>query len=542
MKKRVFYIISIIILQILTIKPVFARVNIVQDSLIIGVNTTQELTANGETQSISWASSNPNVVDVNNGIIIGLSSGTAYISATDGSSTDTCKITVIDYYIPVNNIVLSKDSETLVINATSKINVSVDPINASNKKAYFISSNSQIVSVDSEGNIKANGIGTAYISINIENKTKIYKVNVVNNLNISLKSISIPKSITIKEGETNKLNVTYSPSDATNKKITWKSSNTRVVTVDASGNIKGISTGSATITATSNDGNYIATSKVTVTAVDKSLKDISLNKTELNLEIGKEETLTVNFNPTNAKNKKITWSSSNDEIVKVENGIIKALKPGNAEIKVVSDEGKKEAICKVTVISAPIESISFSDESISVYLESITTLVTNSVPKNTVIENPIWTSSNEEVATVEDGKVTANNIGTTIITVSDESKKITASIEINVIEKPEEQLLITIDGYDIDFDINTKNYTILIGNETSLNIYVNRDEDKYVIGGNRDLKNGSIVTVTINDKERTTYVFNIKKKQSYTIYFIGIISLLLFINIIRLLIKNKKKK
>ena len=542
MKKRVFYIISIIILQILTIKPVFARVNIVQDSLIIGVNTTQELTVNSETQSISWASSNPNIVDVNNGIIIGLSSGTAYISATDGSSTDTCKITVLDYYIPVNNIILSKDSETLAINTTSKINVSVDPVNASNKKAYFISSNPQIVSVDSEGNIKANAIGTAYISITIENKTKTYKVNVVNSLNISLKSISIPKSLTIKEGETNKLNVTYSPSDATNKKITWKSSNTRVVTVDSSGNVKGVSTGSATITATSNDGNYIATCKITVTAVDKSLKSISLNKTELKLEMGKEETLIVNYNPTNAENKKVTWSSSNDEIVKVENGKIKALKPGNAEIKVVTEEGKKEAVCKVTVVSAPIESISFSDESISVYLGSITTLVTNSVPNNTTIENPIWTSSDEAIATVEDGKVTANKIGTTTITVSDESKKITASIEVNVIEKPEEQLLITIDGYDIDFNINTKNYTIIIGNETSLNINVNRDADKYIIGGNRDLKNGSIVTVTIDDNTRTTYVFNIKKKQSYTIYFIGIISLLLFINIIRLLIKNKKKK
>ena len=93
----------------------------------------------------------------------------------------------------------------------------------------------------------------------------------------------------------------------------------------------------------------------------------------------------------------------------------------------------------------------------------------------------------------------------------------------------------------MNFYVDTKDYTLLIGNESSLNIIVNRDSSKYVIGGNRDLKNGSIITVTVNDKTKTTYVINIKKKQNYLIYFICIISVLLFINIIRLIKNNKRK-
>ena len=553
MRKNILKIISIITLLIINIKSVNAMIDIKQSSLYLGVNYTQNLKVSGNNGNIEWTSSNNNVVTVNDGKIVGVSTGTAYISAKDNTSIDTCKIIVINNYVPVSSISLSKSSETISVGSTSKIIVNIEPSNASNKTVYYTSSNSSIATVDLDGNIKGIKLGTAYISVNVENKTELYKVTVDNNTNnndnysynnqtVKLNSISIPNTLTVQEGNTGKLNVTYSPSNATNKKITWKSSNTGIVTVDGSGNVKGIKVGTATITATSSDGNHVATSKITVTAVDKTLKGISLNKKELTLEIGNEETLSVNYNPSNAENKKVTWTSSNETIAIVDNGKVKAIKPGTAEIKAISEEGKKEATCKVTVKSAPIESISFGDEEITVYVDSVTTLVTVPTPENTAIINPVWTSSEENVATVKEGTVTAKSIGTTKITVSDESGKISASININVIEKPEEKLLITVDGYDLGFDINTKDYTLLIGNESSLNINVNRNQNKYSIGGNRDLKNGSIITVTINDKTKTTYVINIKKKENYIIYFIGIISVLLFINIIRLVLKNKKKK
>ena len=572
MKKWVGLLVTMFIILTMNIKSVNALITIEPKEVTLGIGYTQKINVSGNVNDIRMTSGNTNVAYINDDSIYANGIGTAYITVSDGFSTAVCKVIVVDNFIPVSSISLSKSSETLTLKSKSQINVSIYPANATNRTIRYTSNNESIASVNSDGIVTANKVGKTYITVTVDNKTQIYNVTVINS--IALKSISIPSALTIKEGATNKINVTYNPSNATNKVVTWRSSNNRVVTVDGNGNIKGISTGSATITATSNDGKHVATSNITVVAAttnnnntntnnnnnnsnnnendnnenntntkSSTLKEIKLNKTELNMKMGDETALTVEFNPSNFENKKVKWTSTNDEIAFVDDsGKIKALKPGRATIKVTSEDGNKEAKCTVTVTSGPIKSISFADEEITVYVDSKTALETISDPENTAIENPTWTSSDEDVATVEDGVVNAKKVGTTTITVSNKAGDISASINIIVEEKKEEKLLITIEGYDLNFDVDKLNYTLLIGNESELDIKVNRDNGTYAIGGNRDLKNGSIITIKIKDKKSTTYVINIKKKQNYTIYFIAFISVLLFINIIRLLNKNKKKK
>ena len=542
MKKWVGLLISIYTLLFINIKTVSANITVTPQNITMGINDTKRIEISGNINEVRIRNGNSNVVLVEGNIITGLNPGTAYITITDEISTTSCKVTVLENYIPVNSLSLSKTNEILTLNATSQIKVNISPENASNKEVNYISNNPSIASVTSKGIVTANKVGKTYISVSVDNKTQIYNVTVIDT--IALKSISIPSTLTIQEGNISKLNVTYNPSNATNKKVTWKSSNTKIVTVDSSGNIKGISAGSASITATSNDGNHVSKSTIVVTKADKSLKNIFLNKAELNMKIGDEITLTVTFDPTNAENKKVTWKSSNNNVATVDNsGKITAIGSGNTEIIVKADEGEKEAKCIINVTSEPIKSISFSDEEITIYENSKVTLKTISNPENTAINNPIWTSSDEEVATVENGIVKAKSIGTTLITVSNDTKDIKASIKVNVIKKEEtenNELLINVKGYNLNFDKDKKDYTLLIGNEDSLDITVNLDDSKYTIGGNRDLKNGSIITITIKDRKKTTYVISIKKKQNYTIYFIAFISVLLIANIIRLLKKKKK--
>ena len=540
MKKTFLYMIQIILLLNFGIKSVYANIGLNQNNISLGINSSQTLTYYGSSSNdVVWASSNPNIVTVNNGIVTGISVGTASISVTDGTSTAFCTIHVISDFVAVSSIYLPSTEGTIGINETKNIGASIEPKNASTKTLIYVSSDTSIVTVDGNGNITGKKVGTARISISAEGKTVIYKVNVVDN--VALKGISTKSSVEIKEQGTDKLNVTFNPSNATNKKVTWKSSDTKIVTVDGNGNIKGISAGTATITVTSNEGNFTSTTKVTVTAIDKKLKSIVLNKKELKLEVGKTETLTVTYDPPYAENKEVKWTSSNTKVATVDNGKITAIKPGVAEIKVTSSDGGLEATCKVTVPSPPIESIAFESEELTVYVDSTTTLNTISTPEDAIILEPLWTSSDETVAIVEDGVLTAKKVGTTIITISDKEKKITASITVHVVEKPEEPLMITVEGYELYFDPDTKAYTLLIGNESSLIIKTNIDESKVTIGGNRDLKNGSIITINVKRKENVTYVINIKKKSNYTLYFIGIISFLLFLNIIRLLGKNKKR-
>ena len=535
MKKVLIFILMLFI----NLNHVFA-LEVNYKELYIGPGKQITLKAfNGESNNIVWKSSNPDIATVNNGVVSAKSLGVAYISISDGTYTITSKVYVIEDYIPIYSLDLDSNEVTLSIGSTKKIPVTINPSVASNKTLQYRSNNPNVASVTLDGNITANSEGVAYISITGESVSTSYKVNVVNK--ISLNSIEIPSKIELVEGETKKINVTYKPSNATNKSVSWKSSNTEIVTVDNNGNIKAISSGNATVTATSSDGNHKSIATITVNAIDKTLKGISLNKEKLTLELGKEETLTVIYNPNNADNKKVKWESSNNRIVSVEDGHIKAIKAGVAIITVTSADEQHEAKCEVTVPSPPVEEVKFTTTKKTVYVGSKDTLNLVIEPVGAIVENAIWTSSDEKIVTVTDGKIEALKIGTALVTVKDEKNKKEASIEINVIQKPPEALKITIKGYDLNFDQDQKNYTLSIGDEDSLDITSNMSSSKMTISGNKNLKNGSIITITINDKTKTTYVITIKKKQNYTIYFIGIITILLIINLIRIAISNKKK-
>ena len=545
MKKRIIVLLTILLFGF-NLKIVNAAIKINNDEISIGVNSSYTLSTSGsETSNIKWSSTDSTIASVGetNGQVTGKKVGTTYITVTDGVNSDTCKINVINNYIAVTDIKTARGSVTLVLNETKNIGASVLPSNATNKSIKYSSNNPNIVSVDGSGNIKGLAVGSTYIFISAESKSISYKVTVVDN--IKLEGISIDKTKEIKEGASDKLTVTYNPNNATNKAVSWKSSNTGIVTVDSNGNIKGIAPGSATITVTSNDGSHVATSKITVTAIDKTLKSISLNKKELKLDSGKTETLTVTYNPSNTDTKNVTWKSSDTEVATVDAaGKVTALKPGTAEIKATSEVGNYEATCKVTVTALPIKSIKFALEEQEMYLGDTKTLETIAEPTYSVITEPVWTSSDIGVISIsETGELTALALGTATITVSDKDGKITASTKVTVVNRPPEKLIITIEGYDINFKEEVTDYTLMIGKEDSLNIKTNLDPSNVVIGGNRDLQNGSIITITVNNNgTKQQYVLNIKKKATYTLYFIIIISVLLIANIIRIIIKNKKNK
>ena len=541
MKKLRYFLIFMFIFLCINVNNVYA-INLSCEDIKLGINTSKKLSVTDANGLLTWSSSDDSVVTVNDGNITGVSVGSAYISVMDSSSTATCKVNVVSDYVPVTGLNLSSDSATIGVNETVRINATVTPSNATDKKVSYTSGDSSIATVDSSGIVTGKSAGRVYIYASLEGKTASFEVTVVSS--VALKGITItPSTVSLDEGATSKLTITYEPSNATNKKVTWKSSNTGVVTVDDNGNLKGIASGTATITAIANDGGKVGTAKVVVNAIDKTLKGISLSKKELVMKIGDTETLTVVYNPTNADKKGVTWKSSNSKIVSVDEGKLTALKPGMVEITVTSDSGDYTAVCKVKVSSPPIEAIKFSKEEMEVPMGDKVTLETVSTPEDAIIEDAIWTSSDETVATVSDGELKALKIGTTEVTVSDKEGKIKATIKVNVIEAKKDDLVISIDGYDLNFDPNVKEYTLKIGDESSLNINVNRDNKSYVVAGNRDLQNGSIITVTVKeDGETLKYIINIKKQVSYVIYFIAIITGLLLINLIRILVSSKKKK
>ena len=180
-------------------------------------------------------------------------------------------------------------------------------------------------------------------SDNNENMNKPTTSDKVNITGITLNKINL----TLNVGDSSTLVVTIKPDNATNKNVTWSSSNKSVVTV-SNGVVKAVGEGSAIVTASAGGKNIKC--NVTVNKVkDDSVvvTDIILNKISLNLEIGESDTLVATVKPDNATNKDVTWSSSNKSIVTVSNGVVKAVGEGSAIVTASADG--KEIKCTVTV-------------------------------------------------------------------------------------------------------------------------------------------------------------------------------------------------
>ncbi len=168
---------------------------------------------------------------------------------------------------------------------------------------------------------------------------------------VAVTGVEINKSsLTLEKGKTEKLTATVSPTNATNKNVTWSSSNTSVATVSSEGLVTAVAPGTAVITVTTASGNKTAKCNVTVTDVTVAVTGVTLNKASLTLGKGKTERLTATVSPTNATNKNVTWSSSNTAIATVNSeGSVAGVAPGTAEITVKTVSGNKTAKCNVTV-------------------------------------------------------------------------------------------------------------------------------------------------------------------------------------------------
>ena len=314
--------------------------------LVIG--GTIQLTAtvspsNATDKSVTWASSNQTIATVTpTGLVTANAEGTANITANASGKTAICKVTVKKPTVAVTSVELDQTEITLKKGATQTIKATVKPDNATDKTISWASSKTDIASVDNTGKVTAIAKGAATITASCGGKSANCKVSVT----VPVESVSLNKpSITLTEGDTETLIATVKPDDASNKTVEWSSSNAAYATVDDHGKVTALSEGATTITATC-DGKS-ATCEVTINKKIIAVTSITLDQPTLNLEKGTSATLTATVKPDDATDKTITWSSSNDNIVRVSNGIITAVLEGNATI--TASCGGKSAKCEVTV-------------------------------------------------------------------------------------------------------------------------------------------------------------------------------------------------
>ena len=243
-----------------------------------------------------------------------------------------------------------------------------------------------------------------------------------------------PSRIEIIEGGSAALSASVSPEAASDRAVSWSSSDRSVATVDKTGTVQGLKPGTATVTATAEGKS--GTCAVTVKAKAVNVTEVTLDKTELTLTEGEAETLTATVKPDNADNRKVTWSSDKTEIATVDGaGKVTAVKAGEAVVTVTTEDGGKTATCKVTVKAKAVNvtDVTLDKTELTLTEGEAETLTATVKPDNADNRKVTWSSDKTEIATVDGaGKVTAVKAGEAVVTVTTEDGGKTATCKVTV--------------------------------------------------------------------------------------------------------------
>lgn len=257
--------------------------------------------------------------------------------------------------VAVSGVALDKKVATVNVGKKVTVKATVTPANADNKTLAWTSSNTKIATV-SNGVVKGVKAGRVIITAKTTDGSNISATCTVT-VKQPVTSISLSKKATMYTGKKLTLKAKVNPANASNKALTWKSSNAKVAKVSSKGIVTGVKAGTVKITATAKDGSRkSATCTVTVR---QSVSKITLSKTNVVLpKKGSSYNVRVTVAPKNAYNKNVTVKSANTKVVKVSASTVKsgktvkiiAVKKGTTKVAFTAKDGsKKSATCKVTV-------------------------------------------------------------------------------------------------------------------------------------------------------------------------------------------------
>lgn len=375
-----------------------------------------------ENKNVTYMSSDTSVATVDEyGIVTAVKGGSCVIEVITEEShlIAACTIDVKEY---VSSISISETNKFMNVGASGTLTASVGTSTATNKNIQWSSSNYDICSVDGNGNLLANSVGTAVITATAADGSGVSASCIVRVVNPVTAINIVPDTVRILVGGSYKVEAVIYPENATIKDVTWASSNESIATVDESGEIFANATGKCKVTATSRDGNnVVGTCWVYVTPV-VDISSLRINSTEIYMLTGKSRQLSVRIRPaTNTDS--YEWFSTDTGIVVVDqNGVITTVGPGTAEVIVESDAKGVSSTC--TVHSLGLSSSYISLDQYDYYdLDVLGT--TNRVT---------WRSSNPRVCTVDSsGHIVARMAGTATVRAVVNDKTLTCTVRVSSI-------------------------------------------------------------------------------------------------------------
>lgn len=350
---------------------------------------------------------------------------------------------------------------------------------------------------------------------------------------ICVNSVSVyPKSISLKVGTWSyAAYAEVCPSNADCKEVQWHSDNPSVASVNAySGYIYANGVGSAHVYATATDGSGCCDYLTVTVANTVPVTSVTLNRSSLSLEEGHSASLSATICPDNATNKNINWTSSNNCVATVCNGIVTAVSKGSARITATATDGSGYCDCCTVSVTGNVlvTNISVSPSSKSLTVGSTCYLYETVVPTNATNKTVLWSSSNTNVATVntDSGLVTACGAGTTTIyaTAQDGSgKRGTCSISVSV---PVSVTSISVSPRQKTLSINettTLRATVYPCNANSSVVWISSDTSVATVGtytGIVTAKSDGTTTITarsVNGNKIDTCTITVDSREKVTV-------------------------
>ena len=413
-------------------------------------------------QDVTWKSSNTKVATVDNsGNVTAVGNGTCKITATttDGYSSSGSSDVTVD--IKAESINLDKTSlEITNLGVKEKLKADVSPsFSTINRPVKWSSSDTNVAKVDNDGNVTAVGGGICKITATTADGTNLSASCDVS-VGIKVQSINFNISrYTISDAAQSPLfKPIISPSNATQKGVTWSSSDTNVATVNANGTVSPVGKGTCKIIATTIDGTNLSAS-IDLT-VDIKAKSISFSSTSYKItDKAQTPSFTPKILPENTANKNVTWKSSDTSIATVSSstGAIKAVSNGTCKIIATTKDGTNLSASIDLTVDIKAKSVALDKTSLNITSKNSINRIVATVSPSQANQNVAWSSSNGKIATVDSkGRVKAVSNGTCKITATTtDGTNRTASCDVTVDVK-----FVT----GISFDFNS--YTITNVNQT----------------------------------------------------------------------------
>ena len=410
---------------------------------------------------VTWKSSNTEIAKVDEtGKVTGVAEGTTTITATSGTASSLCEVTVKPKdakTVKVTDIELSDTEVVLAAGTSYLVKASVYPDDADDTAVTWKSNRSSVATVTATGRITGVKEGEAEITATTVDGRKKVVCTVYVTATSSSSGSTTDSGISLKDASDAYFDyseVKVFPGTATRLEIisnmgevikgadfTWESEDTSVATVDSKGFVTGKKVGETYVTATATNGDYdynlecyviVSREKVAVTG-------ISFEKTSISLVRSKSTELKVKFSPSNATVTSVNWSSADSKIATVDrNGKVTGRAEGTTTITAATKDGKYTATCtvEVTRTAVKLEEIEL-DEDLEFLVGEESELIPYFYPENSANTEVTWSSSNPSVVSVDDkGKIKMLKRGTARITVtSKESSRIKATCTITVLNE-----------------------------------------------------------------------------------------------------------